>query len=77
MQSKRKEANESDQPERKAKSRRDSEQDNTDVKTDTGCDNTENKENTKPGKFGSLFDSLSCGQCGAGNHIEYFLLKIL
>ena len=32
------------------------------------------KENAKPaGKFGSLFESLSCGQCGAGfaNLMEY------
>merc|ERR1712147_22129 len=33
----------------------------------------QNKENAKPNKFGSLFGSLSCGQCGAGfaNLMEY------
>ena len=38
---------------------------------------SEDKENTKPSKFGSLFESLTCGQCGAGfaNLVEYIAHK--
>merc|ERR1712079_66589 len=38
---------------------------------------SEDKENTKPSRFGSLFESLTCGQCGAGfaNLVEYIAHK--
>lgn len=73
--------------ERQAKTRRDSEptpepenlrkgeaekSDNLNDSNNVNAD-TDDKENAKPNKFGSLFDSLSCGQCGAGfsNLMEY------
>ena len=63
---KRKEKDEQEGSNRKAKSRRDSEptQDSDEPKRDQK--NDIDKENKEPSKFGSLFDSLSCDQCGTG-----------
>ena len=70
--SKRKEKSEREASERRAKTRRDSEsmqqpEEEKEIREEP------NKENANPSKFGSLFGSLSCGQCGAGfvNLIEY------
>jgi len=65
---KRKEKAERERSERRSKTRKDSEP------SPGGEENKqEEKENTKPSKFGSLFGSLSCGHCGAGfsNLMEY------
>ena len=58
---KRKEKTERESSERRTKTRRDSE-------PSPGAEETkqEEKENTKPSKFGSLFQTLNCGHCGAG-----------
>ena len=66
---KRKEKDEQEGCDRKAKTRRDSEP--TQVSEEPKSEN--NKENKEPSKYGSLFDSLSCGQCGSGfaNLMEY------
>merc|ERR1739836_114061 len=67
--------------ERRAKTRRDSEPtpdpDKPVGETEEAGPGSEDKENTKPSKFGSLFESLTCGQCGAGfaNLVEYIAHK--
>ena len=68
--SKRKEKSEREASERKAKTRRDSE---PAQQPEEQPENDQDKENAKPSQFGSLFSSLSCGQCGAGfaNLMEY------
>jgi len=77
--SKRKDKERRDNSERRAKTRRDSEP-NHEAEKGTKQENMKetlgnDKENQNPtsAKFGSLFDSLSCGQCGAGfaNLMEY------
>ena len=69
---KRKEKAERERSERRTKTRRDSE-------PSPGAEESkqEEKENTKPSKFGSLFESLSCEHCGAGasNLMEYIRHK--
>ena len=74
--SKRKENSCREASERRAKTRRDSEPSKDHEKTKDASEeeiDEQNKENSKPSKYGSLFDSLSCGHCGAGfaNLIEY------
>ena len=63
--------------ERRAKTRRDSEPTPEPDVTAENDDSKDDKENTKPNKFGSLFDSLSCGHCGSGfnNLMEYISHK--
>ena len=63
--------------ERRAKTRRDSEPAPEPDITAENDDSKDDKENTKPNKFGSLFDSLSCGHCGSGfnNLMEYISHK--
>ena len=64
--------------ERRAKTRRDSEPTpEPDIAANKNDDSKDDKENTKPNKFGSLFDSLCCGHCGSGfnNLMEYISHK--
>ena len=71
---KRKEKAERERSERRTKTRKDSE-------PSPGVEDSkqEEKENTKPTKFGSLFESLSCEHCGAGasSLMEYIRHKKL
>lgn len=68
---KRKEKTEREASERRSKTRRDSEPSPApeaeerpeEAKRERESDN---KENTKPNKFGSLFETLSCPKCGTG-----------
>ena len=70
--SKRKEKSEREVSERRAKTRRDSEP-TQQPEQEKEKREEHDKENANPSKFGSLFGSLSCGQCGAGfaNLMEY------